>query len=141
MPVTRFSDFVAPPASGSAAEADAIREASACLDRFTERFNACDTAGMDRELHFPHLMLSGAERLEWHAPGNHPVDFFEKLRASGWRRTRYQSKDAVLASADKVHFVVAYTREDEAGTVLSTHRNLWIATRVAGRWGISLRSY
>jgi len=120
---------------------EAIREASACLDRFTERFNACDTAGMDGELHFPHVMLSGADRLEWQAPGSHPADFFEKLKASGWRCTRYQSKEAVLTSADKVHFVVTYTREDGAGMVLSTHRNLWIATRVAGRWGISLRSY
>ncbi|KLN54188.1 hypothetical protein [Variovorax paradoxus] len=139
--MTDFANFVAPAASGSAAEADAIHEASACLDRFTERFNARDTAGMDGELHFPHVMLSGADRLEWRAPGNHPADFFGKLEASGWRRTRYQSKEAVLASADKVHFVVTYTREDAAGTVLSTHRNLWIATRVDGRWGISLRSY
>jgi len=139
--VTDFASFVAPPAFASAAETNAIREASACLDRFTERFNACDTAGMDGELHFPHVMLSGANRLEWQAPGNHPADFFETLRASGWRCTRYQSKEAVLASADKVHFVVTYTREDGAGTVLSTHRNLWIAIRVGGRWGISLRSY
>ena len=139
--MTDFASFVAPQACPSAAASDAIGEASACLDRFTERFNACDTAGMDGELHFPHLMLSGADRLEWQAPGHHPAGFFEQLMASGWRRTRYQSKEAVLASADKVHFVVSYTREDAAGTVLSTHRNLWIATRVAGRWGISLRSY
>jgi hypothetical protein len=139
--VTEFANFVAPTASASAAQADAIREASACLDRFTERFNACDTSGMDGELHFPHVMLSGAERLEWPSAGRHPADFFDKLKASGWRRTRYQSKEAVLASADKVHFVVSYTREDETGAVLSTHRNLWIATRVGGRWGIWLRSY
>mgnify|MGYP003576556448 CR=1 FL=1 len=139
--MTDFASFVAPAASGSAAETDAISEASACLDRFTEHFNARDTAGMDGELHFPHVMLSGADRLEWQAPGNHPADFFEKLMASGWRRTRYRSKEAVLANADKVHFVLTYTREDAAGTVLSTHRNLWIAARVDGRWGISLRSY
>ena len=139
--MTGFASFVTPEASAGAAVSDAIAEASACLDRFTERFNACDTAGMDGALHFPHLMLSGADRLEWQASGHHPAGFFEQLMASGWQRTRYQSKEAVLASADKVHFVVSYTREDEAGTVLSTHRNLWIATRVDGRWGISLRSY
>jgi hypothetical protein len=139
--MTDFARFVAPAASAGEPEAEAVREAALCLDRFTERFNACDTAGMDGELHFPHLMLSGADRLEWQAPGHHPADFFEKLQASGWRRTRYQSKEAVLASADKVHFVVVYTREDASGAVLSTHRNLWIATRVGGRWGISLRSY
>lgn len=135
-----LASFVTPAASAEP-DADLIRSAADCLDRFTAAFNACDTAAMDGELHFPHLMLSGATRVDWAAPGQHPADFFEQLKATGWAHTRYLAKDAVLVSADKVHFVVVYTRNDAAGNVLSTHRNLWIATRVAGRWGISLRSY
>jgi hypothetical protein len=115
--------------------------ASACLDRFTAAFNAGDLVGMDAELHFPHTLLSGAQRLVWDGPGRHPPDFFEQLRASGWAYTRYESKEAVLASADKVHFVLTYTRRNAADEVLSTHHNLWIATRLDGRWGIVLRSY
>lgn len=115
--------------------------ASACLDRFTAAFNAGDLAGMDAELHFPHTLLSGAQRLVWDSPGQHPPDFFTQLRATGWASTRYESKEAVLASADKVHFVLTYTRRHASGEVLSTHHNLWIATRLDGRWGIALRSY
>jgi len=135
-----FSAFVAPPPSGEprAAEVDA---ASACLDRFTAAFNASDTSGMDAELHFPHVMLSGAQRLEWAEPGRHPHDFFEKLKATGWALTRYEKKEPVLIANDKVHFVVTYTRRDAAGAVLSTHVNLWIVLRIDGRWGIALRSY
>lgn len=115
--------------------------ASDCLDRFTAAFNAGDLAGMDAELHFPHTLLSSAQRLVWDGPGQHPRDFFEQLRATGWASTRYESKEAVLASADKVHFVLTYTRRNASDEVLSTHHNLWIVTRLDGRWGIALRSY
>lgn len=135
-----FANFVKPQQSDEP-EAELIRTASECLDRFTSCFNACDADGMDRELHFPHLMLSGAERLDWPAPGQHPSDFFEILRACGWHCTRYEAKEAVLVSRDKVHFVVTYSRRNKNGAVLSLHKNLWIVTRVAGKWGIALRSY
>lgn len=129
------------PASSADSDDSLIAAAADCLDRFTAAFNACDTAAMDGELHFPHVMLSGAARLDWQTPGQHPADFFQKLKGTGWAHTRYLSKDPVLVSADKVHFVVTYTRENQHGVVLSTHRNLWIATRVDGMWGILLRSY
>lgn len=119
----------------------AVQAASECLDRFTACFNACDTSGMDGELHFPHLMLSGATRLEWLDAGQHSADFLAQLKAAGWHHTRYESKEPLLTSHDKVHFVVTYSRVGAAGHVLSTHTNLWIVTRDAGRWGICLRSY
>ena len=123
-------------------DAQLVAAASACLDRFTERFNACDSAGMDGELHFPHIMLSGAERLEWLEPGQHPANFFDALKATGWNHTRYEAKEPVLVSQDKVHFVVTYSRRNAEDKVLSTHRNLWIVTRRDDeRWGIALRSY
>jgi hypothetical protein len=142
--MTDLHAFVAPPPSSkpeAQAQAEAIDAASACLDRFTAAFNASDAAGMDAELHFPHLMLSGAQRLDWASPGQHPADFFDQLKAAGWARTQYEKKEPVLAGSDKVHFVVTYTRRDAAGAVLSTHINLWIVVRAGGRWGIALRSY
>ena len=138
--MTDFSAFVAPPPS-DAPHAAVVAAASACLDRFTAAFNASDTRGMDAELHFPHTMLSGAQRLDWPAPGRHPADFFDTLKAGGWARTQYEQKEPVLVSHDKVHFVVHYTRRDAAGAVLSTHANLWIVVQAEGRWGIALRSY
>nr|WP_315464987.1 hypothetical protein [uncultured Rhodoferax sp.] len=118
-----------------------LREADSALERFTRAFNATDIAGMDAELHFPHVMYSGGDLLVWQSPGNHPEDFFDTLKATGWSETRYEKKEPVLLSKDKVHFVVIYTRRDAMGTVLSTHTNLWVVTRVAGKWGIAVRSY
>ena len=96
---------------------------------------------MDACLHFPHQMWSGAQLLEWPRSGSHPADFFDRLCATGWASTRYAAIAPVLASSDKVHFLVDYHRHAADGAVLSIHQNLWIAVLRAGRWGIVLRSY
>lgn len=138
--MTEFISFVSTP---PLAEHDrtAVEAASASLDRFTARFNACDTMGMDAELHFPHVMLSGASRLDWIEPGQHPENFFVALKASGWHHTRYESKEPILASQDKVHFLVTYSRRSATGDVLSMHKNMWIVIRTDAGWKICLRSY
>jgi hypothetical protein len=115
--------------------------AAAVLSRFTAAFNAQDLAGMDAELNFPHTLLSGPHRLEWDGPGQLPADFFKSLQATGWARTQTESATPLLASPDKVHFLLDYTRRNAAGEVLDRYRNLWIVTRSAGHWGIALRSY
>ena len=138
--MSEFSKFIEPQHSEEL-DAELIQAASMCLDRFTAFFNACDTDGMDDELHFPHVMLSGSERLIWREAGQHPFDFFAKLQASGWHHTQYETKEPVLVSRDKVHFVVTYSRRNKSGGILTMHKNLWIVTRVSGKWGISLRSY
>lgn len=138
--MSEFVNFVSPPPPAEPQEA-MVKSASECLDRFTACFNAWDIVGMDGELHFPHAMLSGSSRIDWPAPGQHPANFFDALKHSGWHHTRYESKQAILVSQDKVHFIVSYSRRCALDEVLSIQTNLWIVTRVAGKWGISLRSY
>jgi hypothetical protein len=118
-----------------------VQLADDALERFTRAFNAGDISGMDAELHFPHVMYSGSELLVWQSPGRHPDNFFENLKGTGWSETKYEDKKPALVSKDKVHFVVVYTRRDGHGRVLSTHTNLWVVTKVAGKWGIAIRSY
>lgn len=119
----------------------AIAAAVACVEAFTERFNARDPAGMDGLLHFPHVILDGERLVVWKTPGQLPADFFEGLAARGWRRSTYQDKRAVLSSPTKVHLLIEYSRDGEGGAVLSRHANLWIVTFDNGRWGIRQRSY
>ena len=118
-----------------------VRLASEALDAFTDAFNACDLRRMDQALHFPHLMLSGGDTLIWDQAGQHPPDFFTHLLATGWRKTRYESRTAVCVTPNKVHFVVEYTRRNERDQELSRHTNLWAVTLKQDRWGIALRSY
>ena len=125
----------------SSIDLDAVEEASGCLDQFTAAFNALDLAGMDAQLHFPHVMISGADTLIWDVPNQHPSDFFQRLKSTGWSSTRYESKVPVLSSQNKVHFLVTYTRRSDTDEELSRHTNLWIVVKQNDTWGISLRSY
>lgn len=135
-----FSRFLSP-AAAVADPTAVVAAATACLERFTRAFNACDPAAMDAELHFPHVLLADGAPTIWDAPGRHPATLFEDLRAQGWACTRYERQQAVLVAADKVHFVVTYARLDARGEPLSVHDNLWIVMRREGRWGIAVRSY
>ncbi|MEX8194717.1 hypothetical protein [Comamonas guangdongensis] len=138
--MSSFLSFVSKTSDG-AVDRDVVEEASSCLDRFTEAFNSLDLAGMDAQLHFPHVMLSESETLLWDAPDQHPSDFFQRLQSTGWASTHYESKAPVLVSQNKVHFLVTYTRRSNTGEELSRHINLWIVVKKNGIWGISLRSY
>ena len=120
---------------------EAIAAAVACLDGFTACFNAKDVAGMDRHLHFPHVILSGAQTTVWAGPGQLPADSFEKLAAAGWASSTYEERQPILVSPGKVHFRVKYARRSSSGAVLSRHEDIWIVTLVDGRWGIAMRSY
>jgi hypothetical protein len=119
----------------------AIAEAEACLDGFTASFNRRDPVKMDQHLHFPHLMLSGAKVTVWQSPGRLPADFFETLMAAGWTHSTYEAREPLLVTPDKIHFRVQYSRRARDGAVLSAHENVWIVTRIDGRWGIAVRSY
>lgn len=129
--------------TGDGASADAmVAAALRCTDAFTERFNARDLAGMDAELHFPHVILSGERLVIWEAPGQLPPSFFDDLAAAtGWHHSTYLDRRAVLVSPRKVHLRVDYARSRADGSAASLHGNLWIVTFEDGRWGIKLRSY
>jgi hypothetical protein len=136
-PTTLFT-----PSSHDMTEEAMAVAAIACVEAFTERFNARDLSGMDACLHFPHVVLSGEKLIVWEQPGQLPRAFFDDLASStGWHRTTYQDKRVVLISPRKVHLLVAYSRDREDGTAISHHRNLWIVTLDDGRWGIKQRSY
>lgn len=117
------------------------RTAIACIEAFTVHFNARDLRGMDSQLHFPHVILDGARTIIWAKPGQLTEAYFDKLAATGWDHSVYHEVRVVLASEDKVHLLVDYSRNAADGATLSRHANLWIVTREAGRWGIKARSY
>ena len=126
----------------SGEENGAIDAALQVLNQFTACFNACDLRGMDACLHFPHIILSGAELTVWNAPGVLGLEFFENLRSRfAWSESVYSKRQPLLVTENKVHFLVAYTRNRADGSIISAHENLWIVTEEGDRWGIKVRSY
>lgn len=120
---------------------DPLSSAIACIEAFTERFNARDPAGMDATLHFPHIILADEHLVLWKTPGQLSPTYFDDLAATGWSRSTYHDKQPVLVAPTKVHLLIDYSRDRADGTAISRHANLWIVTREAGRWGVKLRSY
>ena len=109
------------------------------LEDFTAAFNRRDVAGMDATLHFPHV-FPGKKTVIWEVPGSLDVDFFSNLVASGWAFSRYTKKEVVLATEERVHFLVEYDRCRADGSILSKQAAIWIVTRINDRWGIQVRS-
>lgn len=60
-------------------ESSVESQAFACIDSFTDTFNARDLAGMDACLHFPHIILSGERLVIWEHGGQLPASFFDDL--------------------------------------------------------------
>lgn len=130
------------PSRSSSPGGDADAAAIACVEAFTERFNARDCDGMDAVLHFPHIILSAEKLSVWKTPGQLSPRFFDDLAAStGWARSTYHAKQVVLSSPTKVHLLLEYSRDRADGTIISRHANLWIVTLEDGRWGVKQRSY
>jgi hypothetical protein len=114
-------------------------EASAVLDQFTAAFNRQDVAAMDATLHFPHI-FPGRKMVIWDAPRSLDAEFFPNLVASGWAFSRYTRKEVMLATGERVHFLVEYERCRADGSVLSKQAAIWVVARIDGRWGIQVRS-
>ena len=118
---------------------NAPAEAFAVLENFTAAFNRQDVAGMDATLHFPHVFL-GKTMVIWDAPRSLAAEFFPNLVASGWSFSRYTKKEVLLATKERVHFLVEYDRCRADGSVLNKQAAIWVVARINGRWGIQVRS-
>ncbi len=118
-----------------------INGAIQCLDKFSDSFEKEDVKGMDSCCHFPHYLLSGNEVICWEEEGQLTIDFFIKLKESGFKRTVVTKREPILVTENKVHFLYSYYRENVLGNVISQHDNVWILTYKDNKWGIQLRSY
>ena len=118
-----------------------ITEALKCLDDFSRAFESEDLDAMDDCCHFPHYIISGNEVTVWNSRGQINHDFFEKLKEAGFKKTIITNRKPVLVSQNKVHFLYSYERVDINDKIMSRHDNLWILTKIDGRWGIQVRSY
>lgn len=101
--------------------------------------NAQDPDALAATMHFPHYRLSGGVMRVWETPDTYLADFHK--RASGeWHHTRWDAIDVLMASVDKVHLDVRFTRLRADDSVLARHRSLWVISELKGVWAAQLRS-
>jgi len=115
--------------------------AEQALDDFMAALNARDAAGINASFNFPHVRFASGTVTIFEKRGDFTLAGFDsRTSADGWHRSAWDHKKVVHAGADKVHFVVQFTRYRADGSVIGAYISLWIVTRLDGHWGVQGRS-
>lgn len=113
----------------------------ACLDRWMAALNRYDAAGMDAELHFPHVRFAEGKVSVLDKPGGNPMGLFERLkRESGWHHSAWNRREIVQRNDTQVHFAVNYARYRADDSVIGHYDSLYVLALHDGRWGVQMRS-
>ena len=128
--------------SATLAQAQApLDQALGVLDEFMAAFNEENVERWSNTLHYPHVRFaSGTVTVFQDASNFRARPAFERLRATGWRRSAWISRTPTLVSDQKVHLETVFERYNEAGDAIGQYRSLYIVTKIKDTWGIQARS-
>lgn len=113
----------------------------AVLDRFMAALNQHDPQAMDAAMHFPHVRFAGGQMRIYSKPGDHPMDFVERLRRDDdWKHSEWVTRELVQCNEIKAHYVASYTRFRSDDSVIGVYGALYVLTKVDRAWGIQMRS-
>ena len=116
-----------------------VAAAMAVLDRHLTALNANDAAGLAETLHFPHYRLAGTRMQVWETSETYFADFLARA-GTGWHHTKWDFRNVISASRDKVHIDLQFTRYRADDSSLGSFRSIWTITQIDGRWAAQLRS-
>ena len=103
--------------------------------------NRYDGPAMDALMRFPHVRLAADNVAVYDAPGNNPMDLFDRLRKhENWHRSTWNETKLIQSSPNKAHFAVRYTRYREDGSIIGVYDSLYVFTALEGDWRIQCRS-
>ena len=130
-----------PPRGSHEVDPKIKKEVLTVLDNFMSSFNARNATAHYATYHFPHYRLaSGKMTVLESFPTADTAKFLQKLVQAGWHHTKWDHRNVVQASAEKVHVDTRFTRYRSDGTVLGTYESLYVLTFENNRWAIKLRS-
>ena len=131
--------FVTPPSAQSRRTIDRAVEVEVMqlLDAFFDAFNRSDLVAQERMMHFPHYRLAGGLMTVLERPGTQsrivPLE-------QEWHHTKWDRREVVGWSNEKIHVNAQFTRYRKDGTPISSFESLYVLTKEDGRWGIKMRS-
>jgi hypothetical protein len=80
---------------------------------------------MDAFMRFPHVRLAAGKVTVYDAPGNNPMDLFDRLRQQdGWHHSAWNETKLIQSSPTKAHYAVRYTRYREDGSIIGVYDSL-----------------
>lgn len=115
--------------------------ASQALDRFMETWNTRDPLTWASSLNYPHVRPSSNPSFdlfrsaeEYAANTN-----FNQTLATGWRYSRWHSREILQAGADKVHIAGRWIRFDENDNPTISSLVTYVVSNRDGQWGLQSR--
>lgn len=125
----------------------------AATDKFITTWNSRDPGAWAGSLNFPHARPAyhggSAASARRHAtdvipdPASYIADVdFARVIATGWDHSRWDHRQVLHTSADKIHVAGQWSRYDQAGRRLLSNPITYIVTadpNQDGRWGIQSR--
>ncbi len=122
---------------------NSAQEAIESFRRWSVAFNARDTEGQIKEMHFPHIRLSQNRFQLWETADEFRVvqeKISKLLKEEGWHHTASHSINPIQIGDNKVHLAIRQSRQHEDGTEYNGFDTFWIFTKINGRWGVQFRS-
>lgn len=115
----------------------------AVTDAFLDRFNACDAEGHAATLGYPHVRLASGRVRIWESIEEAKAGLeraFPYLREQGWDHSKWDHRNVIHATEDKVHLDVQFTRYRADGSVIGVYPAVYVIVAQDGRWLIQCRS-
>jgi hypothetical protein len=124
-------------------EIDAVTKAEVLnvLDQYMNTFNAKDLKGWEATYQFPHYRLASGTMSELKTAGlRDSAKVFGGLQKAGWHHSKWDHRNIVQGSDNKVHIDTRFSRYRLDGSLIGTYESLYIVTKENGRWGVKFRS-
>ncbi|MFD2571800.1 hypothetical protein ACFSUS_14230 [Spirosoma soli] len=111
------------------------------LDDYLSTFNAKDLKGWESTYQFPHYRLASGKMSVLERAGlRDSISVFGPLQKAGWDYSKWDHRNIVQASPEKVHVDTKFTRYRKDGSKVASYESLYVLTKEDGRWGVKLRS-
>ena len=111
------------------------------LDDYMNTFNAHDLKGWEATYQFPHYRLASGTMSVLETAGTRDSTVaFTALAKAGWHHSKWDHRNIVQVSADKVHVDTRFSRYRADGSKIGEYESLYILTKENGRWGVKMRS-
>ncbi|KAA6438962.1 hypothetical protein FEM33_14765 [Dyadobacter flavalbus] len=122
----------------AAAEVTKVNEV---LDAYLRTFNAKDLKGWEGTYHFPHYRLASGKMSVLEKAGlRDSANVFGPLIKAGWDYSKWDHRNIVQASENKVHVDTKFTRFRKDGSIVASYESLYVLTKEDGKWAVKLRS-
>ena len=113
------------------------KELTDYIAKLVEDFNTANPSVYKSYYHFPHAKVFST-KIEWLSDPDKPVVDFNKLRKTGWVKSRTNEIEVMYATNDKGIVRLNFSRIDKDGSVIITTDAIYTLTKIKNKWGISV---